>query len=322
MRKKFILRSVSVVLAALVLGLVMDVALAQGYPRKPIRLIVPVAAGGGTDTTARLVAEKLSQNLGQSILVENRPGASNRIGTEIAAKAVPDGYTLIMVSNTHSISPSMYKKMPYDAVKDFEAITLAAQSPSCLSVTLSLPAKSVTELVNLAKSKPGKLNYGISGIGDSPHLNGELFKGMAGIEMTAIPFKGTSEAVSALLGGHVDLVFGSIAALMPHIQAGTVRPLAVTTAKRSPLAPDIPSMAELGYPGMAVTWYGMLAPAGTPKAIIAKLNTETVKILNMPDVRDHMIKSGIEPSPTTPEEFADLIKSEIIKWGKVIKNVG
>ncbi len=321
MNRKFRLRFVSLVLSAAVLGLAVGVALAQDYPKKPIRFIVPFAAGGGTDIVARVVGEKLGGILGQPVLVENRIGADGRIGTEMLAKAAPDGYTIAMITNLHSISPGLFKKLPYDPVKDFEAITLASSSPNFLLVHPSVPAKSAAELVKLAKSKPGKLNYGASGMGQTPHLNAELFKTIAGIDIMLVAFKGGSEAVTALLGGHLDMAFNSIGPSLPHVKAGTLRALAITSAKRLPLAPDVPTMVECGYPGfVTATWYGVLAPAGTPKQIVTKLNTEIVKILNMPDVRERLLTQGHEPDPTTPEEFAEYIKTEITRWGKVIKD--
>lgn len=323
MKKGFRLWIAAFALCALWLGLAVGSALAQDYPNKPIRIIAPIAPGGSVDTAARIIADKLGPILGQPVLVENRPGASNRIGSDLVAKAAPDGYTILWVSNTHSIAPSMFKKMPYDAVKDFAPITLGASSPNFLVVHPSIPAKSVAELVKLAKSKPGKLNYGVSGLGEMPHLNGELFKGIAGIDIMVVPFKGSSLAVTALLGGHVDMAFGSVASLIPHIKAGAVRALAITSAKRSQLAPDVPTMVESGYPDfVSVTWNVVLAPAGTPKPIITKLNTEIIKVMRMPDVIERLAGAGLEPDPTTPEETADIIKKEIVRWGKVVKDAG
>lgn len=305
-----------------IFSLVAGGALAQDYPNKPIRMIVPVAPGGATDTSARIVAEKLSQILGQQVVIENKPGAGMRIGTEIVARAAPDGYTILGTSSTHTIGPSIYKKLTYDPIKDFEAITMSSEGPQYLSVHPSLPVKSVSELVALAKSKPGKLNYGVSGIGETSHLNAELFKSLAGVDVMAVPFKGGSEAIKALMGGHIEMGFASISSTIGNLEAGTLRALAVTSAKRSPLTPDVPTFLELGFPEIGGTWYGILAPAGTPKTIITKLNTEIIKVLNMQDVQERMLKTGLEPRPMTPEEFTDYLKKDIVKWGKVIKIAG
>jgi tripartite-type tricarboxylate transporter receptor subunit TctC len=305
------------------LGPCMSCAIAQEYPNKAIRCIVPFTAGGGTDSIARLVGQKLSDAWGQPFLVENRPGADGRIATEMVAKAAPDGYTILLVSNLHSISASVFSKLPYDPVRDFSGVTLAARSPNLLVVHPSVPVKTMDELVKLAKSKPGKLNYGTSGLAQTGHVSGELLKSMVGIDVTHIPYKGTAEAVTAVLGGHVDIAFASVASALPHVKAGTLRALAITTATRAEVAPEVPTMVESGFPGfVTATWYGFLVPAATPRPIVTKLNAEIVKILKMPEVRERLLASGLEPSPNAPEEFDEFIRTEIVRFGKVVKEAG
>ena len=292
---------------------------AQAYPNKPIRIIVPFAAGGGNDTLARMIAERLNQAWGQPVVVENRVGADSRIGTEMIARASPDGYTFGVVSTTHTIVPSMLKNLPYNVAKDFTAITLAAVSPNVLVVNPSVPAKSMAEFVKLAKSKPGTLNFATAGRGSSNTLTGI----MLGLDLTNVPYKGASEAVTAVLGGHVQMSITSLATSLRYIQAGTLRALAVTSAKRAALAPDVPTMEESGFPGFATpTWYGVIGPGGIPKQTVTKVNGEIVRILNMPDIRGRMLKLGLEPSPMTVQEFDAYIRSELVKWGKAVKAAG
>ena len=292
---------------------------AQAYPNKPIRIIVPFAAGGGNDTLARMIAERLNQAWGQPVVVENRVGADSRIGTEMIARASPDGYTFGVVSTTHTIVPSMLKNLPYNVAKDFTAITLAAVSPNVLVVNPSVPAKSMAEFVKLAKSKPGTLNFATAGRGSSNTLTGI----MLGLDLTNVPYKGASEAVTAVLGGHVQMSITSLATSLRYIQAGTLRALAVTSAKRAALAPDVPTMEESGFPGFATpTWYGVIGPGGIPKQTVTKVNSEIVRILNMPDIRGRMLKLGLEPSPMTVQEFDAYIRSELVKWGKAVKAAG
>lgn len=292
---------------------------AQAYPNKPIRIIVPFAAGGGNDTLARMIAEKLNQSWGQPVIVENRVGADSRIGTELIAKASPDGYTFGVVSTTHAIVPGMMKNLPYDAAKDFTSITLAAVSPNVLVVNPSVPAKTMAEFVKLAKARPGKLNYATAGRGSSNTLTGV----MLGLDLTNVPYKGASEAVTAVLGGHVEMSITSLATSLRYLQAGTLRALAVTSARRSALAPDVPTMEESGFTGFATpTWYGVIGPAGMPKSLVTRINAEIVKILNMPDINDRMLKLGLEPSPMSVAEFDAYIRSELVKWGKAVKAAG
>ena len=292
---------------------------AQGYPSKPIRLIVPFAPGGGTDLTARVIAQKLTEAWGQPVIVDNRPGANGTIGVDIAAKSPPDGYTLTMISSSHSVNVSLYKSLPYNLIKDLAPITQATTQPYTLVVNPSLPVKSVAELIALAKAKPGALNYGSSGIGGLSHLSGALFAALAHIRLTHIPYKGGAPAMTEVISGQIDMLFSTLLQSHAQIEAGKLRPLAVTTGKRSPAAPQLPTMIEAGMPGFEVAgWYGVLAPTATPPSIIAKLNKEMVRILHMPEVREHLAADGSEPVGGTPAEFAAHIKSEVAKWRQVI----
>lgn len=312
-------RFMSLVLPIVSLVTVVSGVQAQSFPNKPIRIIVPFAAGGGNDTLARMIAEKLNQSWGQPVIVENRVGADSRIGTELIAKASPDGYTFGVVSTTHAIVPGMMKNLPYDAAKDFTSITLAAVSPNVLVVNPSVPAKTMAEFVKLAKARPGKLNYATAGRGSSNTLTGV----MLGLDLTNVPYKGASEAVTAVLGGHVEMSITSLATSLRYLQAGTLRALAVTSARRSALAPDVPTMEESGFAGFATpTWYGVIGPAGMPKSLVARINAEIVKILHMPDINDRMLKLGLEPSPMSVAEFDAYIRSELVKWGKAVKAAG
>ena len=296
---------------------------AAAYPSKPIRLIVPFASGGGTDVTARAIAQKLTEAWGQPVVVDNKPGANGTIGVDIAAKAAPDGYTLTMISSSHTVNVSLYRSLPYDLVRDLAPITQATTQPYALVVTPSLPAKSVAELVALAKAKPGTLNYGSSGIGGLSHLSGALFASLAGIKLTHIPYKGGAPAMTDVIGGQIDMLFSTLLQSHAHIEAGKLRALAVTTARRSPASPQLPTMIEAGVPGFEVSgWYGVLAPAGTPPAIVAKLNREMVRILHLPSVRAHLATDGSEPVGSTPDEFAAHIRSEIAKWRRVVADAG
>lgn len=298
-------------------------AVAQDYPNKQVRFIVPYTPGGGTDALARFIGENLRRTLGQAVVVDNRPGADGRLGTEILARAAPDGYTIALITSVHSIHPTLFRKLPYDPVKDFQPVTLAGSSPSLLVVHPSLQVKSVKELVSLAKSKPGKLNYGTAGLGQAPHLAGELFKTMAGIDIMNVPFKGGGEVTRALLGGHLEMAFGSIPTYISHVKAGKLKALAITSGKRSPSAPDVPTMVESGFPGfVTATWYGVVAPAGTPKPIVTRLNSEITGILRSPDTGALLQKLGLEPGISTPEEFGVYIKSEIIRWGGILRSAG
>jgi tripartite-type tricarboxylate transporter receptor subunit TctC len=297
---------------------------AQSYPVKPIRFIAPFAAGGALDTLTRTIAGRMQESWGQPVVVENRTGAGGNIGADIVAKAAPDGYTLVMGTiATHAINVSLYEKMPYDAVKDFAPVTIAASINNSLSLHPSVPAKNVQELVAYAKANPGKLTFGSAGSGTSQHLAGELFKTMAGVDMVHIPYKGGAPAMIDLLAGQISMTFGDIPTALPHIRAGKLRSLAVTAAKRSPLLPDVPTIAEQGLPGFDVSaWFGVFTTAGTPRPVVNQLNAEIVRILNLPDVREKLMGIGMEPVTNSPDEFAAFVKSEIAKWARVVKASG
>lgn len=309
--------------ASVALALGSSGALAQGYPNQLIRLIVPYAAGGGVDMAARLIAPKLSENLGQSVVIDNRGGAGGNIGTELAAKADPNGYTLVMGAAALAINVSLYRKLPFDPLKDFVPISLVAATPNILAVHPAVPAKSARELIQLAKAKPGALNYASAGNGTTSHLAAELFKTMAGINMVHIPYKGTSPGVVALLSGEVAVMLAPALTLLAHVNTKRVRGLAVTGANRSPAFPELPTIAESGLPGFeARQWYGVLAPAGTPKEIVARLNGEIVRIVRSPEVTKRLLGDGSEPVGSTQEEFARYIRTEITKWAKAVKASG
>ena len=297
-------------------------AAAQGYPAKPVRFVVPYAPGGSTDTLARTIGVKLTDLLGQQVVVDNRPGASGNIGMDIVAHALPDGYTIVLgyIANL-AIDPSLYAKMPYDPVRDFAPITELASSPNVLVVHPSVPVTSFKDL--LAKAKQGQFNFASAGVGSVGHLTGELLNQMAGIRMVHVPYKGSGQAVTDLLGGHVQLMFSGFSSTLPHIKAGRLRALAVTGAKRSPAAPDVPTIAESGFPGFEATaWYGVLAPAKTPKPVVSRLHNEIVKVLQEPDVKNRLTGLGFEIVGSTPEQFSAYIKSEITKWAKAVKASG
>lgn len=295
-------------------------AFAQSYPSKPIRLIVPLAPGGGADIMARAVGQKLAANMGVPVVVDNRPGGATMIGTEIVARAPADGYTLVMATSSHAINPSLYLKIPFDPIKDFVAATLIATSPLVLAVHPSVPAKSVKELVALAKARPGKLNFASGGPAGIPHLAAELFKLMARIDLVHIPYKGMGPALIDLLGGQVDLLFSTPVASLPYVKSGKLRALAMTGTSRSPAFPDVPTVAETGYAGYeAGTWYALLAPAATPRDPINRLNSEVLKIIQAPEFRERLVSLGIEFVGSTPDAAIAYIKSEMAKWAKVIK---
>jgi tripartite-type tricarboxylate transporter receptor subunit TctC len=291
----------------------------QNYPTKPVRFILPFPPGGGTDTLGRAIGQKLGDSLGQTIVLDNRPGAGANIGAEIAARAVPDGYTLLMTNIAHSINVTLYRKLNYDLLKDFSPVTRLASTPNILVVHPSVPAKSVKELIALAKAKPG-MNYASSGSGSAPHLAGELFKYMTGIELTHIPYKGGGPAVVALVAGEASMGVATMPSSLPHVKTGRLRALAVSTAKRSFATPDLPTIAEAGVPGYEfTTWYGVLVPTGTSKDIIARLNREFVKLLQLPDIKERLAASGFEPETSTPDDLAKYMRSEVAKWGKVVR---
>lgn len=324
MNMKLVLRLASMVLAAVVLTSAAGDALAQTYPTKYIRVFVPAPAGGGTDILARIIGQKFTEKWGQQVVIENRGGASGTIAAEMAAKSAPDGYNLFMLySGILTINPSLLKKLPYDPIKDFTPVAIFVQVPNILVVHPSVPAKSVKELIALAKSKPGQLNCASSGIGVSNYMCMELFKSMTGVDWVHIPYKGGAPAMIDLLGGQVQVMFNNLVELVPHIKAGKLRALAVATPKRISAMPDLPTIAEAGVPGYEnLLWYGMVAPAGTPKEIINKLSAEILKIQQMPDVKERLNTMGAEPIDFTPEQMDAYIKAEMAKWAKVIKEAG
>jgi tripartite-type tricarboxylate transporter receptor subunit TctC len=295
-------------------------ALAQAYPDHAVKIIVPFAAGGPTDAMARFLSQKLTESLGQSFVVENRAGAGGNIGMSLGAKAAPDGYTLTMVSSSFVVNPSLYTTVPFDALKDFVPITLAAASPNLIVVNPSVPAKTLQELVALVRANPGKYSYAQPGIGTTPHLSGELLRLTAKIDIVSAPFGGAGPAISSVLAGHTPVAFTALPPAMAHVKGGTLRALAITGAKRNPELPDVPTMAEAGFVGQeAETMQGLLAPTGTPKDIIERLNREVVKIVNQPENREKLLTMGFDPVANTPEQFSVYINSEIARWSKVIR---
>jgi len=296
----------------------------SAYPDRPIRLLVGFAPGGGTDTTARAISQRLSTAFGQQVVIDNRPGAAGNIATNIVAKSSPDGYTLLMGTIAAlAINPTLYGNLPFDPVRDFQPITQAVNSTNVLVVHPSLTANNVKELIAYAKTAPGKLLYGSSGVGGAGHLAGELFATLAGVKLTHVPYKGGGPVMIDLIAGQVPCVFATAATAIPHMRAGKIRPLGVTTLKRAGMLPDIPTIAEQGLPGFdANNWYGLLAPAKTPRPIINKLNAEVTKILNLPEIKQYLFNQGLDPAPTTPEEFGSYVKSEMVKWAKVVRAAG
>jgi tripartite-type tricarboxylate transporter receptor subunit TctC len=318
------MKRIAALLAGLVLAAVSAAAAAQAWPSKPIKWIVPFAPGGTTDILARTVSEKLSPALGVPVVVDNKPGAGGGVGAELVARAAPDGYTIIGGTiSTHAINASLYKDLPYDPVKDFVPITMIARVPNMLVLNPGVPAKDVKELIVLLKANPGKYTFASSGNGTSQHLSGELFKTMAGVDMQHIPYKGSPPALQDVVGGQVTMTFDNITTAWPLAKAGKLKALAVTTAKRSDIAPDVPTLAESGLPGFEVgSWQGVFAPAGTPPAIVKRLNAEIVKILAMPDVREKLGALGAEIVADSPEDFAVIVKAEVAKWSDVVKKSG
>ena len=302
---------------------VMSVSHAQTFPVKPLRIISPYPPGGGNDTLARTIAPKLGENLRQNVLVDNRPGANTIIGSEVLARSAPDGYTLILLPNVHAINPSLYPKLPYHPIKDFAPISLVGTSPMVLASHPSVPAKDVRGLIALARTRAGQLAYGTSGSGSVGHMAGALFELLAGVKLQHIPYKGTAIMVTDVISGQISLTFGSALGVLPHVRSGRMRALAVTGENRSPAVPELPTIAEAGLPGYEVVfWFGVMAPAGTPQPIVAKLNTEINEILKMPDVRERMNATGDTPLGSTPKEFAEVIKNDIARWGKIVKESG
>ena len=298
-------------------------ALAQGYPSKPVRMIVPSSAAGGTDIVARIISPRLAERLGQQVIIDNRPGAGTMIGIELAAKSPPDGYTLLMGLSTLAINSALYKKVPYDPVRDFAPITQAVSSASIIVVHPSVPVKTVKELIAFARARPGQLNYASAGTGTYPHMTMELFLSMAGLKMAHIPYKGTGPAMIDMIAGHVATTAATILTGMPHIRSGRLRGLGITSSARNAVVPEIPTVAESGLPGYeSVQWYGVLAPAKTPKEIITRLHGEITRVLQQPDVKERIAGDGADPVGSTPEEFARFIQSELTKWAKVARDAG
>ena len=301
-------------------GAAVAAAIAQSFPARPVRFIVPFGTGGAADIIGRAVAQKLSESFGQQFVVDNRSGAGGIIGTELAAKAPPDGHTLVLGSfSTHTGNPNLYKKLPYDPIGDFAPISFVATVHLVLAVNPAVPVRSVQELIALAKAKPGYLNYASSGNGNGTHLAGELFKSLAGVDMTHIPYKTAGAAVSELVGGQVHLMFSTLASVLPLVKAGKLRALGISSAQRSDAAPELAPIGELikGYD--VGSWFGVLAPSGTPRAVVALLGNEIVRIITLPDMRSQLVALGAEPHANTPEEFAQYIRTELPRWGKIIR---
>jgi Uncharacterized protein conserved in bacteria len=309
---------------AAVMAMPMASACAQDWPARPLQMIVPQSPGGGADILARDLAVRLQPRLGQPVVVENRPGAGGVIGTDFVARAPADGYTLMMGAiSTHGINPGLYKKLPYDAIKDFEPVALVATAPLLVVVNPKLPVNSVAELIAAAKAAPGKLTYGSAGNGNSTHLAGELFRSMAGVDILHVPFKGATPAEVGLMGGQVSIMFSSILTALPHSREGRMRALAVTSTKRSSVAPDLPTVDEEGLPGFDVNpWYGVFAPAGTPPEVVARLNREINDILAMSDMKERLAGLGAEPGAMSQQEFAAYVQAEVKKWAKVVADAG
>jgi tripartite-type tricarboxylate transporter receptor subunit TctC len=318
------LRAFSVLSVSMLLIFSSPEAQAQTYPAKPIRFVVPYPPGGPLDTVARLLGAKVAESTGQAVMVDNKPGAGGNIGAEIVARSPADGYTILMGAvATHAINPTLYKSIGYDPIKDFAPITQVASTPNVLVVNPNVPAKDVKEFIAYAKANPGKLNFGSGSTGSAGHLAGELFKSMAGVDMAHIPYKGAAPAMQDLIAGQVNLMFDNWSSSRGQVQAGKIRALAVTTGKRSALAPDLPTVAESGLPGFDIsTWFGIFAPAGTPRAALERLHAEFVKALAAPDVREKMTNLGAEPVGNSPEEFAAYIRAEGEKYTRVIRASG
>jgi tripartite-type tricarboxylate transporter receptor subunit TctC len=297
---------------------------AQNFPNRPLRLVVPFSPGGAADVPGRILTQKMTELLGQQVIVDNRPGAGSTIGAESVAKAPPDGYNLLMISNTHFVSAALYKKLAYDSVADFAPVTQVTSAPNVIVVHPSLPAKSVKELIALAKAKPGKIDYASSGNGSTQHLTGALFCKMAGIDMVHIPYRGSGPATADLLSGQVTVGFPGIAGMLPQIRAGKLRALAVTSAKRSPELPDLPTVAEAGLKGYDVTaWFGVAAPRGTPREVVMKLHADLLRILKNTDVQKQLLNAGQEVAwQETPEAFGEMLKVEAAKWARMVMESG
>jgi tripartite-type tricarboxylate transporter receptor subunit TctC len=309
--------------SALALAHASPSSLAQAWPAKPVRIVVPSSPGGGTDITARILAPKLTERLGQQVIVDNRPGAGTMIGIEVVAKSPPDGYTLLMGLSTLAINPAMYRKVPYDPVRDFAPISQVIAAPNMLVVHPSVPVKTVKELIAFARPRPGQLNFASAGQGTNPHLSMELFLSMTGLKMVHIPYKGLAPGIIDLLAGHVSVATATMLTGLPHVRSGRLRCLGTTGAKRAAVLPDLPTVAEAGVPGYeASQWYGLLAPAQAPKEVVTRVHAALVRILQAPDMRERLAADGTDPVGNTPEEFARYIREEIAKWAKVAQAAG
>jgi len=305
---------------AVLLAAVTTVACAQNYPARPIRLVVPFAPGGGTDISARILAEGLTHSLGQTIVIDNRPGAGSVLGCDIAAKSAPDGYTLLLGNISMAFNAALYTKLPFDTLRDFIPVTLVTDQPNILVAHPSLPAKDFKEFLALARSQPGKLTYGSAGLGAGTHLAMEMLMMSQKIDLVHVPYKGTGPALTALLGNQISVFFSTFASALPHVKSERLRAYAVTSVKRAPTLPAVPTVAEMGVPGYEYsTWYGLLVPARTPHAIAEKLNQATVAVLNNPEYRDRLLAQGMDPVPSTAARFAAYLKSETDKWTKVVR---
>jgi tripartite-type tricarboxylate transporter receptor subunit TctC len=295
----------------------------QVFPAKAIRIISPFAAGGGNDTVLRILAPKLTESLKQQIIIDTRAGANGVIGTDIAAKSAPDGYTLVLIPSGHTVNATLNSKLPYDSIRDFTTVTLVGTSPLVLAVHPSVPARSVKELIAVAKARPGQLTYGSAGVGSSGHLAGAMFDTLTGTTMVHVPYKGMSLALTDVMGGQVSMTFGTSASVVQHLKSGRLRGLAVTGARRSPALPDLPAVAEAGVPGYeASLWYGIVGPARIPREIVERLHAEFVAALKLADVRERLASQGVEAQSTTPDEFSRILVADIERWARVIKRAG
>jgi len=308
----------------LVAQLAAGMCAAQTYPARPMRIVVPFPAGGIADLFARVIGQKFNEAWGQPVVVDNRPGAGGNIGAEVVARAAPDGYTLVMGSiGTHSVNVSLFSKLAYDPIRDFAPVVLVMEAEGLLVLHPSVPVKSVKELIALAKARPGQVAYASAGHGTAGHLAGELFKSMARVDMVHVPYKGNVPAITDLIAGQTSLLFATMPTVLPQVQAGRLRALAVTSSARSPAAPELPTIAEAALPGYSITnWIGLFAPSGTPRDVVGKLNGETVRIMQAPEIQKRLTLEGAKFTPGTPDEFTAFVKSEIAKWAKVVKEAG
>ena len=311
------------VLVVVLISMLSAAAHAQGFPNKPVKLVVPYPPGGPTDIVARVVGQKLSEQTGQQFIVDNRAGAGGNIGAEAVARSPADGYTLLVATTAHAINMSLFRKLGYNTLKDFAPVSPLTHGPLVIVANPALPAQNVRELIALARAKPGAINFASSGNGQSTHLSGELFNAMAGVKMTHVPYKGSSPALTDVMGGQASLMFDTMLSAMPFVKSGKLKALAVTSAKRSPAAPDLPTVAESGLPGYeTIAWNGIVAPTGTPKEVIARLSAELKRALEMPEVREKFAAQGFAAAWSTPEEFAAFLKAEVDKWAPVVKASG